>query len=213
MSSQPVPCDLHAAQPQRRPRAALRLLDQARAMQDPRLAGHHRRVGAMSGMLARLAGLGEAEAAAIGEAGSSHDIGMTLLPEALMAQKGLISANERALIRRHSGWGSEMMKMVGDPALALSAQVALQHHERMDGGGYPAGLAGEEICVAARIVAICATYDALRHPRPRKAPHGHEAAMDVIRLGDEQSKPGAFDPALRDRFAANDGAFRRIAEA
>ena len=167
----------------------------------------------MSGLLARLAGLGEAEAAAIGEAGSRHDIGMTLLPDELMAQKGLISANERELIRKHSAWGSEMMRMVGEPALALSAQVALQHHERMDGSGYPAGLAGEEICVAARIVAICATYDALRHPRPGKAPHGHEAAMDVIRMGDEQSKAGSFDPGLRDRFAANDDAFRRIAEA
>ncbi len=181
-------------------------------MEHPRLAAHHQRVSAMSALLARRLGLRDAEISDIGRAGSLHDIGMTLLPGDLLDQEGLLSFNEKELIHRHSAWGSEIIELADEPDLALAAEVALQHHERWDGSGYPFGLAGEEICLAARIVAVCAVYDALRHPRRGKSPLGHEAAIGVIVHGDSQNGPSAFDPVVRDIFVKYGKDFERIAD-
>lgn len=178
----------------------------------PRLAAHHRRVSAMSALLAAHLGLGEAQAAAVGRAGALHDIGMAVLPEELLEQHGLLSAKEKTLIHEHSAWGHEILELTQDPDLRLAARVALEHHERWDGSGYPHGLRGEEICLAARIVAICAVYDALRNPRPGRRPLGHAAALAVLRCGDAQSRATAFDPAVRKVFVAFQDDFRCIAE-
>jgi putative two-component system response regulator len=178
----------------------------------PRLVAHHRRVGRMSAALARRSGCSETEALEIGRAGALHNIGMALLPPELVDQPGLLSTNEKELVHRHSRWGQEILDMAVEPGLKLAALVALQHHERWDGSGYPCGLAGGEICLGARIVAICAVYDALRHPRPGKAPLSHRAAVRVLCEGDAQSGARAFDPALRDVFVRFQDEFRLIAE-
>lgn len=137
---------------------------------------------------------------------------MTLLPEDLLVQTGLLSANEEALVHRHSLWGYEVLRLAGDPEPALAAEVALQHHERWDGSGYPSGLAGEEIYLAARIVAVCADYDALRHPRPGKPALGHEAALAALCQGDSQTGAGAFDPVVQRAFVEFENAFRFVGE-
>jgi putative two-component system response regulator len=185
---------------------------QAMTRQRPRLAAHHLRVSAMSALLARHLGLEEDVVRDIGRAGSLHDIGMTLLPDDLLDEEGLLGICEKELIHRHSAWAGEILELAHDPELVLAARVALQHHERWDGSGYPFGLAGEEICLAARIVAVCAVYDALRHPRPGKLPLDHQAAVGVLVRGDSQAKASAFDPAVRDMFVAHGRDFQRIAE-
>ena len=166
-----------------------------------RLADHHRRVSRLSEALGLQLGMGAAEAAKIGRAGSLHDIGMMLVPEELLGQTGQLSANEKEIIHQHCLWGSELLRMVSDPELNLAAKVALQHHERFNGTGYPLGLVGEEICLAARIVAVCAVYDALRHPREGKSPLSEAAALDVLRNGDADVRAGGFDPVVLDAFA------------
>ena len=115
-------------------------------------------------------------------------------------------------VHRHGLWGHQLLGMRGDPADALAAQVALQHHERWDGSGYPFGLAGEEICLAARIVAVCAVYDALRYPRPGQAPLDHDDAVNVLRHGDAQSRATAFDPAVVEVFVSYGAELRQLAE-
>lgn len=178
----------------------------------PTLIAHHRRVSAMSALLARRLGLDETEAREIGRAGSLHDIGMALLPQDLLDRQSLLSVREKEMIHQHSAWGHDMLAMEEDPALSLAARVALEHHERWDGSGYPFGLKGEEICLAARIIAVCAVYDALRHPRRGKSALDHDGAIAVLCHGDDQSGPDAFDPRVREVFVRFGEDFRRIAE-
>ena len=186
------------------------LLEEIRRAISSRLTAHHQRVSAMSQKLALHLGLTPAEAAEIGSAGSLHDIGMALLPDELLDHRGPLSMREKQLLNQHSSWGGSILDMAG--GLGLSAVVALQHHERWDGSGYPFGLAGEEICLAARIVAICAVYDALRNPRPGKAPLDHERAVRVLREGDDLSHAIAFDPAILETFERFGGEFRDIVD-
>jgi putative two-component system response regulator len=176
-----------------------------------RLAAHHERVGLMSEALALRVGLGAREAGTIGRAGALHDIGMALLPQDMLDQPGPLSGNEKEQVHRHGLWGHQLLEMGGDPADALAAKVALQHHERWDGSGYPFGLAGEEICLAARIVAVCGVYDALRNPRPGQAPLDHDDALDVLRHGDARSRAAAFDPSVVAAFARHGPEFQAIA--
>jgi len=198
--------------PDRGPPPAPTLLRQLLAAQPPRTAAGHRRVGAMSRLLARRLGLDPGTAAAIGRAGALRDIGMVLVPASISGrEESQLSLRDRALVHRHSACGHEVLELTGDPDLALAATVALQHHERWDGSGYPSGLRGEQICLAARIVGICALYDALRHSRPGGAPLDHFAALAVLRAGDRDTGPDAFDPELRKLFFLFHDDFRRIA--
>jgi putative two-component system response regulator len=192
---------------------ALLLLDDVRQRCPPRLVAHHDRVGAMAAQLARRLGIAEPAALKIGRSGTSHDIGMALVPPEIFDNPGRLSLNEKAVIHRHCRWGHDILAMAGDSDLALAALVALQHHERWDGSGYPQGLVGEETCLAARIVAICAVYDALRHPRPGKAALCHARAIEVVCAGDCESRSTAFDPSVREVFVRFEDDFRRIADA
>jgi HD-GYP domain-containing protein (c-di-GMP phosphodiesterase class II) len=205
----PNPAD---AAPAGRPQPAHIVLEELIRTCPPRLAAHHVRVSRMSEALALRLGLDEEEARQVGHAGSLHDIGMAFLPQDLLDQPGLLSANEKEQVHRHSLWGHQLLDMVDDPANALAARVALEHHERWDGSGYPSQLAGEDICVAARIVAVCGVYDALRHPCPGKAPLAHEAALNVLRHGDERSRATAFDPAILAVFVKYGSELRGLAE-
>ena len=195
-----------------RPGPADIVLDELIRASPPRLAAYHERVGLMSEALALRLGLGAHEAWTIGRAGTLHDIGMALLPQDMLDQPRPFSVNEKEQVHRHSQWGHQLLEMAEGPAYALAAQVALQHHERWDGSGYPSGLAGEEICLAARIIAVCGVYDVLRHPRTGKAPLDHDAALNVLRHGDAQSRATAFDPEVVAAFVEYGAELRRLAE-
>jgi two-component system response regulator RpfG len=177
----------------------------------PRLAARFARVGRMSEALARRLGLDDAEARAIGRAGSLHDIGMAFLPEELVDQAGPLSVREKELVHHHGLCGQELLQMAGDPAYALAAMVALQHEERWDGSGRPAGLAGEEICLATRIVAVCAAYEALRHPRPGTVALGHRPALALLVRGHAQVRATAFDPRVVAAFVRHAPEFQAMA--
>jgi HD-GYP domain-containing protein (c-di-GMP phosphodiesterase class II) len=177
----------------------------------PRLAAQIARVGRMSEKLARRLGLDEAEAAEIGRAGSLHDIGMAFVPEELLDQAGLLSVREKERVHHHDLCGLELLQMAGDPTYALAAMVARQHQERWDGSGQPAGLAGEEICLAARIVAVCAAYEALRHPWPGKVALGHGPALALLVRGHAQVRATAFDPRVVAAFVRHGAEFQAMA--
>ena len=190
------------------PVPALIILDQLVRNCSPALARHHRRVGRSSERLARRLGLDGDAGRAIRDAGRLHDIGMTLVPPELIERPGSLDRTERELVRRHSHWGHELLSLTGDPALKVAAQVALEHHERWDGSGYPRGLKGTEISLAARIVAVCAVYDALRHPSARRKPVDHGGALSILR---EAGEGGGllFDPEVVECFARLDEAGSR----
>jgi putative two-component system response regulator len=92
----------------------------------------------------------------------------------------------------------------------MGAEIALGHHERWDGSGYPNGRKGEEIPLAARVMQICDVYDALRSRRPYKSPIAHVHAVDIIRQGDGHTMPNHFDPAVLASFVAQAERFETI---
>ena len=152
-------------------------------------------------MLADGLGLGERQTRAIEHAAQLHDIGNIGLPDAIFSHPGPLSAEQRQLMQQHTVLGHEALQG-GSGLLQLGAEIALNHHEHWDGGGYPHGLAGERIPRSARIVAVADVLDALLSARPWRAAWSPEAALAHVR-----DRSGShFDPAvvavLRAREAA-----------
>lgn len=134
-------------------------------------------------------------------ASSMHDIGKVGIPDSILLKPGKLTPEERTLMERHATMGADTLiairKRVGtDELLDMSIVVALQHHEKWDGTGYPFKLQGEQIALAARIVALADIYDALTSPRVYKAPMTHEQARSII----EQSRGSHLDPQVVDAF-------------
>jgi len=115
-------------------------------------------------------------------------------------------------MKRHTVIGASILGTSASPYLAMASEIALRHHERWDGSGYPDGLGGEAIPVSARIMAICDVYDALRSKRPYKAPLDHAQVVQVIISGDGRTNPSHFDPAVLATFTATTERFREIFE-
>lgn len=166
------------------------------------LQQHHHRVGLLCRVVAHAVGLDPSHCERIAQAGALHDIGKLFVPQAILQRPGPLTDDERNLVQKHSYWGSIILGRSPDPVMQLAATVALQHHECWDGAGYPFGLRGEEICIEARVVAICDVYDALRAQRPYKAGCSHEEAMDIVIGGDERLSPTMFDPDVLRAFVS-----------
>lgn len=131
---------------------------------------HTRRVGDLSGTLARLLGLSEYEATLIQLAARLHDIGTLAVPGALLLRPALLTPGERALCQTHTAHGAALLAGTNSDLFQLAQQIAQTHHEHWDGSGYPNGLSGEEIPLAGRIVAVADAFDAMTTDRPyRKA--------------------------------------------
>lgn len=177
-------------------KAALRRLSELRLRET---FAHERRCGALAFALSEHLGLPPATCAAYRHAAELHDVGKLVVPDAVLDKPGRLSAEEYALVRRHTEYGHDILTASGEPGLALAAEVALMHHERWDGSGYPHGLRGEAIPPAARLVALCDVYAALREERTYKAPLSHEATCHWLLNGTpagEGLHPGQFDPDL-----------------
>jgi HD-GYP domain-containing protein (c-di-GMP phosphodiesterase class II) len=142
-------------------------------------------------------------------AASLHDIGKVGIPDSVLLKPGVLNNEERAIVERHPEIGATTLEAIrsrsrsDDPLLGMSIQIARHHHERWDGTGYPAKLAGDAIPLAARIVAIADVYDALTSDRIYKTALGHARACEIIAAG----KGSQFDPSLVDAFEAVAGRF------
>jgi putative two-component system response regulator len=145
-------------------------------------------------MLARALGMGLAECAMIERAAALHDVGKALLPEGVLGRAHVLDREARRVMESHAALGAGILAFGGEGWLRLGATVALAHHERWDGSGYPAGLAGEAIPRAARIVAVADVYDALRSERAYKDAQEHGEALERLLGGDERISPAQFDP-------------------
>jgi len=150
-------------------------------MRDPYTAGHERRVGEIAVAIGTALGQDERQQEGLRVAGYLHDIGKITVPAEILSKPGRLSAIELELVHGHAKASYEVLKDVAFPWPVATA--ALQHHERMDGSGYPQGLTGEAICVEARIIAIADVIEAMSSHRPYRPALGIEAALAEIELG------------------------------
>jgi HD-GYP domain-containing protein (c-di-GMP phosphodiesterase class II) len=164
----------------------------------PGTTGHSRRVAEYARDLAEGMGLPPAQATKIAQAGTVHDIGKTCVPGTVLNKPGPLDERERGLVRRHATTGAAMVADLGDTELTAFVR---HHHERYDGGGYPDRLAGEQIPLGARILAVADTFDALTSNRPYRRALEHAQALKV--LGAEAGTQ--LDPQVVACFGAGRG--------
>ena len=158
---------------------------------------HARRIGRSALALARALGAPPALLALIEPAAALHDIGKVAVPDAILRKPGPLTAEEFDVMRTHTTIGARMLAGSQSPVLQLAERIAMTHHERWDGTGYPAGLQGEEIPLEGRIVAVADVFDALTHERPYKPAWSVADALAEIRAGAGTH----FDPAVVAAFA------------
>jgi len=161
-------------------------------LRDPYTAGHERRVGELSSHIAEEMGLSEDRQRGLRVAGAVHDVGKITLPAEVLNKPGRISTIEFEMIKTHAEQGYQVLKNVDFPWPV--AEVARQHHERIDGSGYPRGLKGEEIILEARILAVADVVESMASHRPYRPALGVESALAEI----ERGRGTAFDPAVVD---------------
>jgi putative nucleotidyltransferase with HDIG domain len=146
--------------------------------QDVYLNGHSRRVARHATMIARGMGLPNEDVARVRAAAAVHDVGKLLTPKAVLNKPGRLTDGEFEVIERHPVDGAEMVAALGDPELT---RIVRHHHERLDGGGYPDRLTGENIPLGARIIAVADTFDAITSARPYRDAAPHQKAIDILR--------------------------------
>lgn len=147
-------------------------------MRDPYTAGHQRRVTVLAVALAKELDLSEAEINGIRVAGIVHDIGKIQIPAEILSKPGRLTELEFSLIKNHPSAGHEILKSVEFPWPV--AQIVLQHHERMDGSGYPSGMSGNDILLEARILSVADVVEAMASHRPYRPALGIGQALGEI---------------------------------
>jgi putative two-component system response regulator len=159
-------------------------------------------------VLGVAAGLNEIEADDLLHAAPMHDVGKIGIPDRILQKAGPLDPDEWKVMQSHATIGAEIIGEHGPGMLALARNIALTHHEKWDGSGYPNALSGERIPLEGRIVAIADVFDALTSKRPYKDAWSEEAALDYLR----KQKGQHFDPALVDLFIEQMPAIRKIRE-
>jgi HD-GYP domain-containing protein (c-di-GMP phosphodiesterase class II) len=170
---------------------------------------HLERVASLSAALAATLSLSSEQVWLVAQAGRLHDVGKIGVPRSLLRKRAALTAPERRQVERHCEIGYALLSDGRSPELELAARVALCHHERWDGSGYPNALLGEEIPLEARLVAVADAFDALSTPRPYRPALTPAEALELIgRRAGSQFDPEAVRAlrALTLRWSASAGA-------
>jgi len=183
-----------------REREAIFLLAKAAEYRDPETGAHILRMANYSRLIAGRLGLPADEIDLLFEAAPMHDIGKVGIPDAVLLKPARLDADELVVMRRHAEIGWEILQghATGNRMLQMAAEIAIAHHEKFDGSGYPRGLAGTAIPLMGRVVAVADVFDALTSVRPYKQAWSLEQAADFLRQGSGSH----FDPACVDAFFA-----------
>ncbi len=188
---------------------SVELLARAAEVYDVEIGSHIRRVNEYSYLIAGLAGMDKPFRDEIRWAAALHDVGKMSVDQAVLHKPGKLDEREWVEMRAHTTYGMQIL--TGHPRLAMSCDIAYCHHEMWAGGGYPRGLAGEEVPISARIVALADVYDALRSVRPYKPAYGHARAVEIMLQGDERMQPEShFDPKLLALFGKHHERFAEL---
>ncbi|HEV3071984.1 MAG TPA: HD-GYP domain-containing protein [Solirubrobacteraceae bacterium] len=161
--------------------------------------GHSQRVARHATRIARAMHISSAEIAKIRTAAKVHDVGKLYTPREILNNPRRLTDAEFAVIKRHPGDGADMLAAVGDPEIAAMVR---HHHERMDGHGYPAGLAGSDIPLGARIIAVADTFDAITSSRSYRSAGTHKKALDILSQEAGSQLDGTAVAAFIGRYSA-----------
>jgi putative two-component system response regulator len=160
---------------------------------------HLERVRGYCQLIAQAAGLTGQEAMILGLASQLHDIGKAEVPDELLKRTGNYTSEEWQILEQHTSNGARILDHSSSPVLQTASTIALTHHERWDGSGYPRGLKDEEIPVSGRICALADVFDALTTHRSYKEVISDDSALELI----QQSSGVLFDPTLVQVFTRN----------
>ncbi|MGR8921789.1 MAG: HD domain-containing phosphohydrolase, partial [Gammaproteobacteria bacterium] len=185
------------------------LLARAAEIHDEETGNHIIRVNEYSYAIAKLLDCEDGWCDEIRYSAQLHDVGKMSVDAAVLKKKGPLDDAEREEMNRHTEYGYQIL--CASPRLSLGAEIALYHHEKWDGTGYPRGVAGEAIPLSARIVQLADIYDALRSERPYKPSFSHRKTVDILTKGDDRIDPdGHFDPKIVALFSEHHKTFDRI---
>lgn len=165
-------------------------------MRSKETGNHVKRVAEYSEILAKAYGLSAKEVLLLKDASPMHDIGKIAIPDSILLKPGKLSVEEKAEMQSHTTLGFEMLKHSERELLKTAALVAVQHHEKWDGTGYPKGLKGKEIHIYGRLLAIADVFDALICKRVYKEPWSIEQIVDMFK----ENRGKNFDPEAVDAF-------------
>ena len=157
---------------------------------------HPQRVGRTAMKLARVLGMDDSQASLIGQAAELHDVGKLAIPDSILLKPRRLADHEFEKLKTHTTTGAAILGGGHSPLMAPAEQIALTHHERWDGSGYPNGLVADDIPITGRIVALADVFDALTHPRPYKEAWSIGATVSEIR----SLQGRQFDPSVVGAF-------------
>ena len=173
-------------------------MSRAAEFRDPETGAHIQRMAHYSQLIARELGLDEATQKLILEAAPMHYVGKIGIPDQILLKPGKLTPEEFAVMKDHARLGYELLKGSGSEILRAGAEVAISHHEKYDGSGYPKGLKGNEIPIFGRIVAVADVFDALTSERPYKKAWSLDDAKKFL----EEGQGSHFDPLCVAAFMA-----------
>jgi two-component system cell cycle response regulator len=157
-------------------------------------AARSREIGRLAGLVADTLGFDHERRAQCVIAARLHDLGKLKIPVEVLTKPGSLTREEWTVIETHPERGAELLREI--PGYDEIADIVLEHHERHNGLGYPAGKRGDEICLEARIIGVCAAWSAMRSDRPHRPAMSVERSLAELRIG----AGGQFDPAVVDAF-------------
>ena len=160
---------------------------------------HIVRIGFLAEALALALGHSPAWAELLRKAAPMHDIGKIGIPDAVLKKRGTFTPEERVVMNQHARMGADILGQSRIPLFQLAAEVALTHHERFDGRGYPAGLSGDAIAISGRIVSVVDFFDALTMDRCYRLAMADDKVNEMLRV----ERGNAFDPLVVDTFLAH----------
>jgi putative two-component system response regulator len=176
-------------------------------LRDPETGAHIKRVSIYVRILAEKLGYEMEFVTNMYYAAPMHDVGKVGIPDRILLKEGPLTPEEWKIMKAHTTIGGKIFESAESVILRLAKDIALSHHEKWDGSGYPYGLKGNEIPLSGRLMALADIYDALRSKRPYKQELPHEKVLNIMVNGDERLKPTGFDPIILEAFIKHAGLF------